>query len=64
MEVYINELQNQIEFNRQFYTMFAHTREGFQTDADLIVLSANQISSPTAPANHRVTSKYQFEIPS
>ena len=29
-----------------------------------MALSANQISSPEAPANHRSTSKYQFEIPS
>lgn len=39
-------------------------KERFQTDASYIALLANQISSPTASANHRATSKYQFEIPS
>ena len=31
------------------------TKEGFQTDTRLLALSANQISSCRAPANHRAT---------
>ena len=45
-------------------TLNSFTKEGFQTNADKVALSANQILCPRAPSNLRAISKYQFEISS
>ena len=41
-----------------------YTQQSCQTNTSYMELPANQISRPRAPANHRATSRYQFEISS
>ena len=56
--------QNEQQYRGQplLGTLKSFTKADFQTDADKMTLSVNQISNSRAHANHRATSKYKFEI--
>ena len=64
-DFYLNDQNEQQYRGRPLLgTLNSFTKEGFQTNADKVALSANQILCPRAPSNLRAISKYQFEISS